>query len=197
MASGLFDFKNIASKFSGKKATAILLIVGFVGIALIFLSDCLHTSSAGSQQTQSSSDTSNAFETQTENRLEGIIGQINGVGRVKVLVTVESGVENIYETDNKSSTGKTQNEGGSSGQTQQNGSSESSHVIIDDSGGGQEALLTKQLQPEILGVVIVCDGGNNPEVKESVIDSVSTALNLPTNRISINKMQPDTNSNKK
>jgi stage III sporulation protein AG len=193
MAAGPFDLKGIFSKFSGKRATTILLIVGFIGIALIFLSDNFRQPSAGTQQTQSSSGASSAFEVQTEKRLEDIIGRINGVGRVKVLVTVESGVQNIYETDSKGSCEKTQNGGDSNQQTQQSGSSESSHVIVNRSSGGEEALLTKQLQPEILGVVVVCDGGSNSDVQESVVNSVSTALGLPTNRISVNKMQPQKN----
>ena len=62
-----------------------------------------------------------------------------------------------------------------------------------NSSGGEEALLTKQLQPDILGVVVVCDGGSNSDVQESVVNAVSTALGLPTNRISVNEMQPKTN----
>ena len=182
--------KGILSKLSDKRITTILIIVGFIGIALIFLSDYFHPSSGTSQQARSSSDSSSVFETQTAGRLENIIGNINGVGRVKVMVTVESGVENIYVTDNKGAV-DTQNSGGS-GQTQQSGSSESSHVLVNNSGGGQEALLTKQVQPPILGVVVVCDGGSNEDVKESVVNAISTALGLPTNRISVNRMQPKT-----
>ena len=189
MSNGLFDFKNIKSKLSKKTVSTILFIVGLSGIALIFLSDYIHPSSSSSQQTQSSSNAQSTYEAQTASRLEDIIGRINGVGRVKVMVTLESGVENIYETDNKGTTDKTQNGGDSNTQTQQSNSSESSHVIVDNVSGGQEALLTKQLQPEILGVVVVCDGGGNPDVQESVVNSVSTALGLPTNRISVNQMQ--------
>ena len=183
--------KLLAEKFSGKKTTFILLIIGFIGIALIFLSDIFQPSAKSSKQTQTSSDSSGNFEIQTEKRLESIIGEINGVGRVQVLVTVQSGVENIYETDSKVSYGKTQTAGNED--LQQSNSSESSHVIVDNENGGQRALLTKQIQPEILGVVVVCDGGGSPDVRESVVDTVSTALGIATNRISVNKMEPKQN----
>lgn len=190
MASKLFNFKNFFSGLSSKKATTIILVLGLAGIALLFLSEFIGQGSNSSGKPNSSSATTQEYEAQIEHRLEEIIGQINGVGRVKVLVTIESGVENVYETDNKGSADETKNGGDSSGQVQQSTTSESSHVIIDDGNGGQKALLTTQLQPKILGVVVVCDGGNNPDVKENVIDSVSTALGVPTNRISVNKMQP-------
>ncbi|HEX2938500.1 MAG TPA: hypothetical protein VHO66_06225, partial [Ruminiclostridium sp.] len=160
-----------------------------LGIVLIFLSDFIHFSS-GSQQNSSNTQTaSSSFEADTAKRLEDIIGQISGVGRVKVMVTVESGVENIYEKDNKETNEKTKNASDSDTQVQQ--SSETSHVIVDNDSGNQQALLTKQLQPEILGVVVVCDGGSNPDVQEAVTSTVSTALGIATNKISISKMQPN------
>jgi stage III sporulation protein AG len=82
--------KLLGDKLSGNKAPYILLIIGFIGIALIFLSNIFQPSSKNSGQTQTSSDTSNAFEINTEQRLESIIGKIDGVGRVKVMVTVQS-----------------------------------------------------------------------------------------------------------
>lgn len=189
MAKKIYDFKNFKDRFSRKTLVTILVVVGFIGIFLIFLSDIIGSSNKSSNTDTSSANTSSVYIQNTEKRLENVIGSINGVGRVKVMVTVESGVENIYETDNKNSNEKQQNTG-QSANIQENSRNESSHVIVDKTSGGQEALLTKQIEPTILGVVIVCDGGNNSEVKEDVIRSVSTALGLPTNRISVNKMKP-------
>jgi stage III sporulation protein AG len=189
MAKKIYDLKNVKEKLSHKSIVIILVVVAFIGIFLIFLSEFINPNSKDNTAASSSSENSSSYVKNTEQRLEEIIGTINGVGRVKVMLTVESGVENIYETDNKNSNEKQQNAGQSSN-VQENSSNESSHVIVDNSSGGQEALLKKQIQPCILGVVIVCDGGNNSEVKENVIHSVSTALGLPTNRISVNKMQP-------
>ena len=188
-SKGPFDAKGIFGRISKNKFTAVLVIVGFIGIALIFLSDFFHTSSTASQQNVSSSDSMSSYECKIQSRLEDIISRINGVGKVKVMVTVESGVENVYEKDNKITNDKTQNGGDQSGQTQQNSTSESSHVILSNQNGGQDALLTKQVKPDILGVVIVCDGGSNPDVQENVLDAVSTALGISSDKISISKMQ--------
>lgn len=182
------DFKSLKEKFTKKTGVIILVVVGIVGVLLIFLSEFINPGNTSSKENTTGNDYAAAYIDKNENRLEEIIGKINGVGRVDVLITVESGVENIYETDNKNSDERVENQGQSS-QTQINTDIESSHVIIDSKTGGQEALLTKQLEPKIKGVVIVCDGGNSAEVKENIIHSVSTALGLPTNRISVNKMQ--------
>lgn len=188
MSNKPLDLSKFKDNFSRKNITIILVVVGLLGILLIGCSELFKSPTNNKVNETASTSNSSEYIEDTEQRLENIIGLINGVGRVKVLVTVESGVENIYETDDKTTNGKQQS-GGQSTQTQENLSKESSHVIIDGNSGSEQALLTKQLEPKILGVVIVCDGGNNLEVKESVIQSVSTALGLPTNRISVNIMQ--------
>jgi stage III sporulation protein AG len=184
--------KSVLGKLFGKKTTAILFIIGIAGIALIFISEFIHPASDNSQQAVQTVQNSDigTYESQTETRLENIIGEINGVGRVKVLVTAERGVENIYEQDNKTTTDKTQQSGGDgSVQTQDNNNTEQSPIIVNNDSGGQQALVKTQIQPQIIGVVVVCDGGDNADVQESVVNAVSTALGLPTNEISIMKMK--------
>ena len=44
-------------------------------------------------------------------------------------------------------------------------------------------LVRKIENPEITGVLIVCDGGDDIGVKEKVINAVSTVLNIPSNRV--------------
>jgi len=192
MESGLL--KKVSGIIATKKVL-ILLVIGFIGIALIFLSDFIHPGTGNTQQTQQPQQTQNSsvnsFESETENRLESIIGKIDGVGRVEVLVTVESGVENVYEQDNKTTTDKSQqNSGDGNIQTQDNNDNEQNPIVVNNSDGGQQAIVKEQLQPQILGVVVVCDGGGNADVQESVVDTVSTALGLPTNQISVSRMQP-------
>lgn len=188
MNNKTLDLRSLKEKFTKKTAVKILVVIGIIGILLIFLSEFINTGNNSAKDNTTGNDYAAAYIDKNEKRLEDIISKINGVGRVDVLITVESGVENIYETDNKNSDESVENQGQGS-QTQRNTDNESSHVIIDSKTGGQEALLTKQLEPEIKGVIIVCDGGNSAEVKEDIIHSVSTALGLPTNRISVNKMQ--------
>lgn len=180
---------KIIGKLPKNKISIIIVAAGIIGIVLIFLSDIIHVSPSSKQNT-SSQDSSGNYETKISKRLESIIGQINGVGRVQVMVTIESGVENIYEKDKKESS---QSQGGANSQTQV--SIESSHVILNGSSGNQQALLTKQIQPVIQGVVVVCDGGADPDVQEAVTDTVSTALGIATNHISISRMKPADSQN--
>lgn len=182
------DLSHIKEWFTGKKGTSILMAAGLIGIALILLSSFWPSSAGKSSKSASSAITSAEYAAQLGNQLENIVGKIDGVGKVQVLVTVDSGVQYVYEQNQKSSNDKSatsQTDG--STQTQENNDTEQNPVIVDNASGGQSPLVRTELQPAVKGVVVVCDGGDNPTVKESVTDAIMTALDLPSTRISVSK----------
>ena len=54
-----------------------------------------------------------------------------------------------------------------------------------DKDGNQYALTTKKNMPQISGVIVVCEGGNNPQIKSSVISAVCTLLGIGSNNICV------------
>ena len=42
--------------------------------------------------------------------------------------------------------------------------------------------------PEVKGVVVVCEGGDDPLVVRKVVDTVKVALNLSSSRISVSRL---------
>jgi len=59
---------------------------------------------------------------------------------------------------------------------------ENSYVLL---GGGsdQSALLESVKQPQVSGVVILCEGGDSSIVREQVIRAASVACSVPTTQI--------------
>lgn len=108
----------------------------------------------------------------TEKRLCETIMEIEGVGKAKVMLTITSTEEYVYAESVKSGASQTEN----------------SYVII-DKGSQKEALVKKINNPAISGVVIVCEGGDDPKVCERIYNAVSTALNIPTNKIYVAEMK--------
>ena len=188
--STLLDFGKIKEALFSKKGSTILLIAGFAGIALILLSGFWPSGSGKSSGSSSSSSVSTGvYAKQLESDLTKLVGNIEGVGRVQVMVTVENGVEYVYEQDEKTTNDTTVNsQSDGSTQSQENTDSEENPVIMDNGSGGQQALIRTEMQPTVMGVVIVCDGGGNPVVQESVTSAVATALNISSNQISVCKM---------
>lgn len=101
--------------------------------------------------------------------LEEILGSIQGVGRVRVLLTQSSGEETVYQTDP--------------------GTGENLDTVILSRGSGQQEGLVRQVNPpEYLGALVVCQGGDSPTVRLQVAEAVSRVTGLGMDRISVMKM---------
>ena len=109
--------------------------------------------------------------------LEEILSQIDGVGKVRVMLTEAAGSETIYQTDED-----------------RNQSSDAEDlrvetVIISGSDRTEKGLVRTIVPPVYLGAIIVCQGGDSPVVRLSVIQAVSNVTGIGTDRITVVKMK--------
>lgn len=165
----------IQKDFLHGKGLKIIVIIGIIGMALILISEILpKDKKAESEKSSAYSADTEDFQKETERQLEEILTSIKGVGKARVMVTVKGTEEYVYAEEEKNSL-NTEKE-------HQNRQWENKFLVIDN-GGEKEALLKKIVNPQINGVVIVCEGGDNARVCESIYKTVSTVLGIPTNRI--------------
>lgn len=157
------------------KGLKLIVIVGLIGMALILISEIMPNDKKSELEKNSaySADTTD-FQKETERKLEDILNSVRGVGKARVMVTVKGTEEYIYAEEEKNSV----NADGAKQIKQK----ENKFLVI-DSGGEKEALLKKIINPQINGVVIVCEGGDNAKVCESIYKTVSTVLDIPTSKI--------------
>lgn len=169
-------FRLITEKFRADKKLVIIVFAGVIGIMLLVLSEIVPHSenSITKEDVEYNETTFEVYEKNLEKRLESLLGSINGAGKVKVMVTIESGDERIYATENIKS----------------ERSEEKSYVII-DSQGDDNGLLIKVSQPIVRGVAVVCQGADQPIVREEITNTVVSVLGISTNRVNIAKMQND------
>jgi stage III sporulation protein AG len=62
-------------------------------------------------------------------------------------------------------------------------------VIVSNSDRANSGLITRIEAPKYMGAVIVCKGGNDPNVRLAIVDAVSKSLGLSSNEISVLKMK--------
>ena len=170
----------------------VILILGFAGIALIFLSGLFqnHDSKATNAQAEeeSTKTTAQEYTQQVEKSLTELIGNINGAGSVKVLVTLERNTQYVYATEEKKTTQSTQDQAANATvKNQENDSRETKYILVKGADGSQQALAVTEVEPIVKGVVVVCEGGNQPAVQKDIIDAVTTALNLSSARVCVIK----------
>ena len=170
----------------------VILILGFAGIALIFLSGLFHNHDSKATKAQaeeeSTKTTAQEYTQQVEKSLTELIGNINGAGSVKVLVTLERNTQYVYATEEKKTTQSTQDQAANATvKNQENDSRETKYILVKGADGSQQALAVTEVEPIVKGVVVVCEGGNQPAVQKDIIDAVTTALNLSSARVCVIK----------
>lgn len=170
----LFDIKD------KEKLTKMVLIMGALGMVLIFASEFLSFQPESEDKNDSAAaKISYEREKQIEKRLAAIIEKIYGAGKTSVMVTLDSSNEFFYAFDSKKSITES---------TDEKQSSFEEHPMLIDGKNGEEAILTKVKESGIRGVAIVCEGGDNPQVAERIISVVCAVLGIGSSKVSVAKM---------
>lgn len=113
-----------------------------------------------------------AFDPQAvEQKLERVLARIEGAGEVTVALTVSGGVERRYAVD--------ESRRGEEEQTQT--------VIISTGTGTQQAVSVGEHWPDFQGAVVVCQGGDDPEVRLLVTRAVCALTGLGADRVTVCK----------
>lgn len=167
------------------KSRNLLFFAGILGIVLIGLSGLLpKVDKAKSTQAQTAARlTAEEFTQKTEEKLADIIRSIEGAGECRVMVTLENGVEYVYATEEKINTDRQEDDG----RISQRDDSDKSIIVVDTE-DGKQGLLVTEIQPTVKGVVVVCEGGDQPLVQQRIISTITTALNLSSKRVCVTKL---------
>ena len=125
------------------------------------------------------SDSREAQSVQRE--MEEILAAMDGVGQVKVMLTVDSDGERQLAQDTQLSY---------SGNTAapEDYSRKSETVRLDGS-SGDEAVVVRTTFPTYRGALVVCQGGGSAEVRLAVTGAVAALTGLPTDRVTVAKWQ--------
>lgn len=175
----------VVTKLKGFKAVDWVMWLGIAGMLLILLSSF----QKGGGQRSKTVQPSVSYETLLEQRLGEVVGSISGVGKAKIMVTLEKSAEKVYAKEIKDNTDKTEDYSGEQLQAvQQKVNNEVKYILVEGSSGKKEALVTAELEPAIKGVVIVCEGADSPKVVNNVLEAVTTALDIPSSRVCVTKL---------
>lgn len=112
----------------------------------------------------------------TAEELTEILGQIKGVGKVRVMLTVASGEMTVYQTDEDTQLGES-------------GTIRHDTVIVSDSDRNESGLIQQVIPAQFRGALVVCEGGDHPSVCLAVVEAVSKLTGLSSDRISVLKMK--------
>ena len=135
-----------------------------------------------------------AYITYQEDRLSRTMSQIEGAGEVKVMITLKSSAEKVLDKDTESGQETVTEEDSQGGTRQSSKASKKESTVYGNDGesssrGNGSPYVSKELSPEIEGVVVVADGGGNAVVKENISSVVQALFDIGPHKIRIMKKQ--------
>lgn len=184
----LKEFKNFNELLTSEKLKKFIIFLGILGISLIFFSGFFKSKDSKKAKQNWQNDTTKEYVFQLENSLREMVSSIKGAGNTKVLVTLENSEETIYATEEKKNKEATEDKtDGQLSKKRESDDCEKKYITVKDADGTERALSVTQIQPTVKGVVVVCDGGDIPDVQQRITEAVKTALNITSKRVYVTK----------
>lgn len=123
-----------------------------------------------------------------ENKLERVLAQMEGVGRVTVMITVSDNGESVVEKDaSGSSTTTTENDSSGGVRTVTEEQSSETTVYL-ETDGESRPYVQKEKLPSIEGVIVVAEGGGNSRVVSEISEAVEALFSVEAHKIKVVKM---------
>lgn len=171
---------NLITKYFEKlKTPKFFVFIGIAGILLIFLSSVFPVKKAQNTKCNNSYVSADDYCSKMQRNVEKITSSITGNSNVKVIITLESGIKYNYANINEDSTQKKSENDSESASREL----KQSYITVKSSDGGEEALLITEEMPQVRGVAIVCEGGDDPNINEKIKYAVMAALNITSKRV--------------
>lgn len=195
------NLKKIFSKNDGnnkKKIENILVFIVILAITIVAINYIWNgdeTSKSSNEVPEAENSNSvvqvstDSFYDENEEKLANILSNIEGVGKVKVLLTYSQTSTSIplyNENLRESNTTEIDSSGGS--RTVAESDSEKEVIYKEDSSGNREPVTQSVISPQIEGAIITAEGADNAEVKSAIVQAVEAATGLATHKIQVFKM---------
>ena len=177
------DKKNIFSskffqKLKGIKHIEIIIAVILISaLLLIYFSN--FTSKTSSSTTTNSTSLANYYG-ELEGKLEKILKEIQGVGNVKVMITVSNSSKLVYATSKEETSNTNTN-----GSTTISNNQTTTNPILIQVNGKTQPLVVEEILPDIQGIVVVCSGAEDYKVRLEVLKAIQTLVKVPSSSIEI------------
>ena len=166
--------KKIKEMLCGSNGKNAVVLLAAVGLVFLILPEMIDFSQNNISQ-DPVSDEIKAYSASLEENLRDAVCRVVGSDNVSVMITLESTFENVYVSD------AVVNEAVTAEKTDRQ--SEKQLVLTGAGADGGMPVVVKKIPPKVKGAVIVCENGNNSDIKMRVTALAATALSLSETKI--------------
>lgn len=192
--------KGFLPRGIGKEQLLIMLLVGILLLVIVFPTKDSNKMSEKEKNTEEaveskssslvSADQLDAYVNKKEEQLEKMLACVEGVGRVQVMITLKGTKESVVEKDSPQAQSKI-TESDSSGGTRETSENswEETTVYIQGTDGSTVPYVSKELEPEVEGVLVIAEGGGNASVTKNICEAVQALFSIEIHKIKVMKMK--------
>ncbi|WP_040211874.1 stage III sporulation protein AG [Clostridium polynesiense] len=176
-------------KFSWNYLIIILLLILFYIVIDTFGSGGDAKVNAVKSEEVKTANYVSSYEQNQKNDLKYILTQMDGVGRVDVMLYFQSGEEQVPAIDINKSENHTEEMDNEGGKRTSNQNNDGSKVVMSNSGMKNEPFVLKTNKPKLSGVVIVAEGAGDEVVKFNIEKAVSKLYNIELDKVYVYPMK--------
>lgn len=147
------------------------------------------TSSESAGETVGEADSEEAYIRELEQRLRETLSQMEGVGKVRVMITLQSSRELVVEKEQpylRSSTNENDSQGGNRSVNQME---MEENTVYRTDGSISEPYVIKTLPPQVEGVVVVAEGAGSGTVNRTIVEMVQVLFGVEAHKVKVVKME--------
>lgn len=205
----IFNSEKLKSKMKEKNEKSYitnLVILLLIGVLLAMISNTFKTKSvatannssenmknieenASTIKNQKEDEVIASEEAELERKLKDTLENIQGVGKVKVMIYFKGGEEQIPAININDSTSLTEEkdtDGGTRKITQKN---DGRTIVMMNTDNGTEPFVVKKYKPEVTGVCVVAEGAENNLIKLQIHKAVINLFGLKENQVNVYSMK--------
>ena len=181
------DDGNNKKKIENLVFFLIILIVVLVAINLIWKDKKEDTKSTDSNKKLATQEQSITEQKDNNlcNQLEDILQKINGVGKVKVLITYSQTSQTVPLYNEDSSQKDTQEQDKTGGTRKVVETDVKKEVIYQETNGTKIPITQSTVSPKVEGAIITAQGATNTNIKAEIIQAVEAVTGLASHKIQV------------
>ncbi len=169
---GFSKINEIMNKLKNDKKALIIITVGLIGMLLIVFSG----NKDEAKPLSNIGDNCTVYDYETvKQELTELIESINGAGKALVMITYKGDEETVFATNTEDNISSDETKTKKEYVTVKNNSDESGIPL-------------KIIFPEVQGVAVICEGGDNQIVKEKIYSLVCALFSISSNSVSVASM---------
>ncbi|MDD3394084.1 MAG: hypothetical protein EOM28_03505 [Clostridia bacterium] len=182
------DFWRDLFRPENKKTGNNILLALLIGVLLLVLGKTFFPTEEKAEEINTEQKTAavqNLSEQGMEGRMAEILSKIQGAGQVDVMLTFRISTESVLAQEEKTEESRSQE----NGKTNENLQKETTVVMTEDGNGKTSPVILTEHSPQVEGVVIVAEGGDNAVVCNALSNAAQALLDVPAHKIAILKMK--------